>query len=181
MSNLHDSAPPSYTNLLPTFETFSALNNLSNQEDFDIDEQVPQSFQSQCCIVPELACLTTKAQHLSIIYTNVRSLSCHHDELISLLQATKKSFDVMGVSEMWHGKNTPILTNINIDGYNFFTTKSLSQKGDVGLYIKVSLLSSIRNDLNSNCDSFETICVEMEIKNDKIYYFVALTGIRILL
>ena len=74
---------------------------------------------------------------------------------------------VIGVSEMWHGENNQILININIDGYNFFTTKSLIQNGGVGLYAKASLISSIRNDLNSSCESFETIWVEIEMKNEK--------------
>ena len=37
----------------------------------------------------------------------------------------------------------------------------------MGLYVKASLISSLRNDLNSSCESFETIWVEIEIKNDK--------------
>ena len=167
MSNLHDSALLSCINGLPNFESLSALNNLPNLGDFDIDEHLPQSIQSQYYTVSELASLDIKAQDLSIFHTNIRSLSRHHDELISLLQASKKSFDVIGVSEMWHGENNPILTNINIDDYNFYNLKSLSQNGGVGLYVKASLISSIRNDLNSNCENFETICVEIELKNEK--------------
>ena len=145
----------------------SALNNLPNLGDFDIDKHLPLSIQSQYYTASELASLDTKAQDFSIFHSNIRSLSCHHDELISFLQASKKSFDVIGVSEMWHGENNPILTNININGYKFFTTKSLTQNGGVGLYVKASIISSLRNDLNSSCESFETIWVEIEIKNDK--------------
>ena len=119
MSNLHDTALPSYIKGLPNFESLSALNNLPNLGDFDIDRHLPLSIQSQYYTASELASLDTKAQDFSIFHTNIRSLSCHHDELISFLQASKKSFDVIGVSEMWHGENNPILTNISINGYNF--------------------------------------------------------------
>ena len=37
----------------------------------------------------------------------------------------------------------------------------------VGFYVRASLLSSLRNDLKSSCESFETIWVEIEINNDK--------------
>ena len=90
MSNLHDSALLSCINGLPNFESLSALNNLPNLGDFDIDEHLPQSIQSQYYTVSELASLDIKAQDLSIFHTNTRSLSRHHDELISLLQASKK-------------------------------------------------------------------------------------------
>ena len=157
MSNLHDSALPSYINGPPAFESLAVLNNLPNLGDFDIDEHLPQSIQSHYYTVSELASLNIKVQDFSIFHTNIRSLSCHHDELVSLLHASKKSFDVIGVSEIWHGGNHQIFTNINIDNYNFFATKSLSQNGGVGLYAKASLMSSIRNDLNSNGESFKTI------------------------
>ena len=143
----------------------SALNNLPSLGYFDIDKHLALSIKFQYYTASELASFDTKAQGYSIFHTNIRSLSCHHDEPVSFLQTSKKSFDVIGVSEMWHGKNNPILTAININGCNFFTTKSLTQNGGVGLYVEASLISSLRNDLNSSCESFETIWVEIEIKN----------------
>ena len=85
MSNFHDPILPSCTDGLLAFQSVSDLDSIPNLRDYDIDEQLPTSIQSQYYPVSELASLETKSQDLSILHTNVRSLSCHHDDLISLL------------------------------------------------------------------------------------------------
>ena len=148
MSNFHDPMLPSCTDGLLAFQSVSDLDSIPNFWDYDIDEQLPTSIQSQYYSVLELASLETKSQDLSILHTNVRSLSCHHDDLIFLLGASNKSFDVIGVSEIWHSEKHPIITNVDIDGYTFYSTKSFSQNGGVGLYVKSSINCPKRFDLN---------------------------------
>ena len=171
MSNFHDLILPSCTDGLLAFQSVSDLDSIPNLRDYDIDEQLPTSIQSQYYSVSELASLETKSQDLSILHTNVRSLSCHHDDLISLLGASNESFDVMGVSEIWHSEKRPIITNVDIDGYTFYSTKSLSQNGGVGLNVKSSINCTKRVDLNHQCDDFGTIWIETEILNDKNLLF----------
>ena len=137
MSDLRDTALVSYINGLPNLESLPALNNLANLGDLDIDKHLPLSIQSQNYTASEVASLDTKAQDFSIFHTNIKSLSCHHCELLSLLHASRTSFDVIGVSEMWHGESNPIPTNIDLNGYNVFTTNSLTQNGDVGFMLKL--------------------------------------------
>ena len=67
---------------------------------------------------------------------NIRSFSCHFDDLHSFLVNLNVKFDVVGVSETWDSIKYPVSTNVNISGYRFFSTKSKSQNGGVGLYIK---------------------------------------------
>ena len=75
--------------------------------------------------------------------------------------------DVIGVSEIWHSNDNPIVSNIDISGYTFLKTKSATQNGGVGLYIKDSLTFEPRNDLQSCTNEFETVWVEIENTNDK--------------
>ena len=103
--NLYDSNLPSYTDRLPTFQSVSNLDSIPNLKDYDVDEQLPTSIHSQFYSVSELASLEANSQDLSILHANVRSLSCHCDDLFSLLRASKKSFDVIGLSKMWHSEN----------------------------------------------------------------------------
>ena len=70
---------------------------------------------------------------------NVRSLSCHFDELQSLLVNLNIGFNVVVVSETWDSFARPVSTNVDLAGYTFLSTKSHSQNGGVGLYIKTSL------------------------------------------
>ena len=79
MSNFHDPILSSCTDGLLAFQSVSDLDSIPNLRDYDIDEQLPTSIQSQYYSVSELASLETKSQDLSILHTNVRSLSCHHE------------------------------------------------------------------------------------------------------
>ena len=170
MSNFYDSVFPSCTYGLLACQSVLDLGSIPNIRDFDIDEQLPTSIQCRYYFVSELASLETKSQDLSILHANVRSLSCHRDDIISL-GASNNSFDVIGVSEIWHSEKRPIVTNIDIDGYIFCSTKSLSQNGRVGLYVKSCINSIDRVDLNHQCDDFETVWIETEVLNDKNLLF----------
>ena len=64
---------------------------------------------------------------------------------------------MIGVSEIWHSNDNPISSNVDILGYTFFKTSYLSQNGGVGLYIKGSLTSKPRIDLDSCIEGFETV------------------------
>ena len=140
---------------------------MPNLSDNDIDEHMPQNIDSRYFILPELSSLQLSSSEFSILHTNIRSLSFHHDELVSLSAHTKLNLDVIGVSEIWHSNDNPISSNVEIPGYTFFKTKSVTQNGAVGLYIRDSLTYNPRIDLDSCTDDFETVWVEIDNKNDK--------------
>ena len=141
--------------------------NLPNLSDYDIDEHMPQNIYSRYFNLPELSSLQLSCTDFSILHTNIRSLSLHHDELVSLAAHTNLNPSIIGVSEIWHSVDNPLSSNVNIPGYTFHKTESLTQNGGVGLYIKDSLVSNSRTDLDSCTNDFETIWVEIENKNDK--------------
>ena len=167
LSNLYEFDLPSFINSVPSFEITSNLVDLPNLSDYDIDEHLPQNIDSRYFTLPELSSLHLSSTDFSILHTNIRSLSLHHDELVSLSAHTNLNIDVIGVSEIWHSNDNPISSNVNIPGYTFLSTKSVTQNGGVGLYIRDSLTSNPRNDLDSCTDDFETVWVEIDNKNDK--------------
>ena len=75
--------------------------------------------------------------------------------------------DVIGVSETWHSNDNPISSNVDIPGYTFYKTSSFTPNGGAGLYIKSSLTSNPRIDLDSSTDDCETVWVETGNKQDK--------------
>ena len=107
--------------------------------------------------MPEVAAINSNANQLSILHTNIRSISCHRDGLVNLCIQTQKSFDIIGVSETWNSVQSEIIADIDINGYKRYDTRSLSQNGGVELYVKSSLSSSKRDDLSFKCDEFETM------------------------
>ena len=108
---------------------------------------------------------------LSILHTNIRSISLHRDELVNLCIQTQRSFDVIGISETWNSALNEIIVDIDINGYKRYDTGSISQNGGVGFYVKTSLASSSRDDLNFTCAGFETTWVEVQNKNTKNFLF----------
>ena len=118
---------PSCVDSLPVFGLNSQLTRLPNLRDYDIDEQLPANVQSNYVTTSELASMETSPNDLFILHTNIRSLSLHIDELVLLCGQTKKSIDIIGVSETWNSMQNENLSNIDIEGYKFYKTMSLSQ------------------------------------------------------
>ena len=171
MQDLQNHSLPSCIEKLPIFEASSNLTGLPNLRDNDIDEQFPVNIQSKYFTLSELASVEANANDLMILHTNIRSLSAHIDELVFLCGQFSKIVDIIGVSETWNSIQNEFLTNIDIEGYNFYNTKSLSQNGGAGLYVKKSLISTACENLSFRCNEFETVWVEVENANDKNYLF----------
>ena len=139
---------PSFSDIIPTFDVCSRLTKLPNLDDYDIDEQMPQNIDTHYFSLQELSksfCKSSSNKELSIFHSNIRSLSLHLDELVGLAMNLNQSFDVIGVSETWDSFENPIATNVEIPGYDFAFTRSHSQNGGVGMYVKSNLSASPRN------------------------------------
>ncbi len=101
---------------VPAFEICSSLTNLPNLQDYDIDEQMPSNIDSTYHTVQYMTNIGFDLSHndLSLLHTNIRSLSCHFDELVSLLTNLKINFDVIGLSELWNSVASPLKANVDI-------------------------------------------------------------------
>jgi len=168
----------SYIHDLLSFQSNSDRTGLPFLIEYDIDENVPNTIHSRYFTVSELAPLDSSNIQLSILQTNIRSLSRHSDEMVQFCVDAKKSFDIRGVSEIWSSEQNKILTNVDVSGYKFNDTSSTSQNGSVGPYIKTAVISRTCDDLNFNCNGVETIWVEIDNKIAKTSYSVAPTDIQ---
>ena len=167
LSNLFDIDIPSFVDSVPSFEVTSQLTNLPSLQDYDVDEHLSSAINSNYHTIQNLSNSNISHKDFSLLHMNIRSLSCHFDDLHSLLVNLNVKFDVVGVSETWDSIKNPVSTNVNISGYSFFSTKSKSQNGGVGLYIKTGLGPVPRPDLNASTDHYETVWVETENTKDK--------------
>ena len=165
MQDLLNHSLPSCTETLPVFGSNSDLTGLPNLKEYDIDEQLPVNMQSRYFTLSELASVETNANDRIMLHTTIRSCD-----------QTTKLVDVIGVSETWNSIQKEPLTNTDIEGYNFYQRKSLSQNGGVGLYVKKSFISSSCENLNFECNEFETVWVEAENTNGKNYLFCCAYG-----
>ena len=75
----------------------------------------------------------------------------------TLLANLEFEFHDLSVSETWNSFARPSSENVNNPGYNVLSTKSQSQNGGVGLYIKTCLGPVPRPDLVSDSEEYETV------------------------
>ncbi len=93
---------------------------------------------------------------------SIRSHSLHYEEFHAPLCSLKIDFQVIGLSEIKASVNVPIMSNINLPGYNFHHTVSQSTAGGVSIYVISDLTANKRDDLSVSKVDFETIWIEID-------------------
>ena len=106
---------------------------------------------------------------LSCLHLNIRSLLKNVSLLEELMISYKITPNIIGVCE------TKLNENINLDpillnNYTFHFKNSMSKAGGVGIYIKNSIIHTLRTDLNFNSANYESVWLELSIgaHNEKI-------------
>ena len=97
---------------------------------------------------------------LSFLHVNIRSLTKNISLLEELLISFKISPDIVGICETKLNKNTNI-SSVLLHTYKFNFLNSESNAGGVGLYIKSSLIYSLRTDLIFFSSNFESVWIEL--------------------
>ena len=106
---------------------------------------------------------------LSFLHLNIRSLLKNISLLEELMILYKITPNIIGVCE------TKLNENINLDSillnnYTFHFKNSMSKAGGVGIYIKNSIIHTLRTDLNFTSANYESVWLELSIgaHNEKI-------------
>ena len=89
-----------------------------------------------------------KNKSLSLFHINACSLNKNFDDLQHLLNCTKKSFDIIAISETRITKQVSLSNNLNLNNYSFEFTPTETSAGGTLLYIANHLSYKCRNDLN---------------------------------
>ena len=85
---------------------------------------------------------------LSLFHINACSLNKNFDDLQHLLNCTKKSFDIIAISETRITKQVSLSNNLNLNNYSFEFTPTETSTGGTLLYIANHLSNKCNNDLN---------------------------------
>ena len=105
--------------------------------------------------------------NFSLMHLNIRSLSKHHDDLVSLLTNIGHSFKVIGCSETWLNEGS-YMDILNLDGYKLYNKNRLGRPGGrVCLYAASELSVTIRDDLIIEDGHSDSLFMEIDIKNSK--------------
>ena len=149
------------------------INNSIPKTDFNFNIQTgPVVMGSQYSSTEDFESLINKdfKSSLSFLHINIRSLNKNKSQLEELMSSYKIIPDIIGISETKINKKTN--TNfLSLTGYNFHFVNSMSNSGGVGVYVKDSIVYSIRQDLNFTSVSYESIWLEVSVvinsKNSK--------------
>ena len=83
----------------------------------------------------------------SLFHLNACSTKKNFDDLQHLLSCTRKTFDIIAISETRIIKNLSLLNNLNLKNYSFEFAPTETSAGTL-LYIANHLSYKCRNDLN---------------------------------
>ena len=96
-------------------------------------------------------------------HLNIASLQKHIHELRTLLSCSEHNFDILCISETRLHDELSIV-NVEIDGYEFIHTPTLTQCGGAGMYIKNGIdFSIVQNLTESHEDICESIFIEIKL------------------
>ena len=109
---------------------------MPNLYDYDIDENININLSSQYYSLQEMTALEVSKKDFAVFHMNIRSRSLHYQEFHALLSSLKIDFQVFSPSEIKASMNAPIKSNLQLSGYTFYHTLSLSAAGGVGIYSK---------------------------------------------
>ena len=145
---------------VPSFNLQSLLDQLPGQQ-FSVDSFLNDSIESKYYTPAQFISAKIKKNRFSIIHLNISSLKAHLDELKTLLKLLDHPFDVICLTETRIRTEEPLF-NVQIDGYQFFSTPTLTQCGGAGIYVKTGLdPSKIKEFSISEHNVSESIFVEI--------------------
>ncbi len=139
-----------------------------------------------CLLISILAIILSncpRAIHFKHFHSDSRytvSLSCHFDELLTLLPNLNISFDVVAVSETWDSFERPLNTNVEIPGYTFLSSNSLSQNSGVGLKLKLAWALFWGLTLTVTVRNMKQCGLKWNLQKKEIFWFVLHIVIQVL-
>ena len=103
---------------------------------------------------------------ISMFHANIRSVVKNFNKLFFTLEQITHKFHIIGLTETWL-KNEPD-SILCLPGYNIeFVNRQNQKGGGVMIYIKDSLLYSLRHDLAIQSNYYESLFIEIQNENTK--------------
>ena len=139
-----------------------------NTEDSDCDINLSNLSSCEyysCTRFQKLACNDNK--NVNIFHNNLNGLESKFKLLHNFLSNTSSNVDIITITETSQYINSNFKSNVNLEGYDLFSTPSLSNKGGTCIYIKNMYDSIEREDIKISNINFESTWIEIKNKNCK--------------
>ena len=116
----------------------------------------------------------------SLFHLYACSLNKNFDDLQHLLSCTRKTFDIIVISETRIIKNTSLLNNLNLNNYSFEFTRTETSVGGNLLYIANHLSYKCCNDLNIyKKNELESTLSKLSTQKNQILLWESFTDIHL--
>ncbi len=143
-----------------SFSIQSLIEQLPGQK-FDTDEFISDRVESKYYTPAEFISTKLPKTSFTMVHLNIASLQGHIDELRSLLTLLNHPFDVIGITETRLYDESP-LTEIQIDGFDFFHTPTSTQCGGAAIYVKKTHdYDLLKKYSASHHDIYESVFIEI--------------------
>ena len=131
------------------FTEINYFNQIDNNNEDDNSNEEDNTSGINCNYVDiESFNHTPNKKDFSLFHLNIASLSKHKDELETILTMINYKFDIMGITETKLKKNSAPIIDINIEGYNCFSTPTEADKGGALIYVADKFNNKPRKDLD---------------------------------
>ena len=88
-------------------------------------------------------------KNFSLFHLNIASITKHKDELETIINILDYNFDIMGITETKICKSSEPIIDINLEGYNYFSTPTEAEKGGSLIYVAEKFNTKQRKDLET--------------------------------
>ena len=112
--------------------------------------------------------------NFNIFHANANGIESKFDTLHTFLGGTTANVDVIANTETSEHKDHSFISNIEMEGYDPFSTPTLSLKGGTALFVNKDYKPFERKDIKIQNNLFESVWIEIKNKNSKnIVYIIA--------
>ena len=91
--------------------------------------------------------ITYLIKKILLIHLNIASLSRHKEELETILSMLNYKLGIMGITETKISKQSAPIIDMNIEGFNYYSTPTEAEKGGTLIYLSEKYNSKPKKDL----------------------------------
>ena len=151
----------------PSFKIQSLLDEMKQNNDGN--SFISESLKSSYYDTNEFNAAKFPKDAFSLIHLNTASLQLHIDDIKTLLSTIENEIDVLCFTESKLKQNANIITNIEIPGYTYFHTNTLTDFGGTIIYVKSHFSPKLLPEFSKSVEgNFESTFIEIKNKNKSL-------------
>ena len=166
LDNINNSDNMSFCEHLPSLEDIYETSKFSAFPKPMEEASLPSNLNSKYHSVHDFQKLKV-GNNFNIFHANVNGLESKFDTLHTFLGGTASAVDVVAITETSEHDKHSFISNIDMDGYDPFSTPTLSLKGGTALFVNKDYKAFERRDIKIQNNLFESVWIEIKNKNSK--------------